>query len=116
MPYIDFEEVKANVTIRQVCDALQWKPSGGNAHTWYGPCPLHCSNHVGQRYLRRCCSIDLAQNRWYCHKCKKGGNQLDLFAQARKLSLYEAALVLVVSHAIASAVRNGIIPHTRKKT
>ena len=36
----------------------------------------------------------LGTGRYYCHKCRSRGNQLELWAAANKLSLYEAAVDL----------------------
>ena len=36
----------------------------------------------------------LGAGRYYCHKCRSRGNQLELWAAANKLSLYEAAVDL----------------------
>lgn len=55
-----------------------------------GPCPLHESESPSSRAF----AVNVGKNAYYCHKCGAAGNQLDLWAALRKLTLYEAALDL----------------------
>jgi hypothetical protein len=54
------------------------------------PCPLHGST-AG---TSRCFSANLEQHTFHCFKCGRSGNALDLWAQANRQSLYDAALDL----------------------
>lgn len=94
MVYLDFEEVRRRINLAFVLQQLSYKPAGYAAKACYGPCPLQCCSSVGKRFWRRCCSFDLETNKWMCHACKKGGNQLDLFAQKHGVTVYDAALRL----------------------
>jgi|GEM_PF-3342163 len=41
---------------------------------------------------RRSFSVNVAIGRYYCHGCHSHGNQLELWAAATKLPLYQAAI------------------------
>lgn len=43
---------------------------------------------------RRFFSVNVVIGRYYCHQCHSQGNQLELWAAATKLPLYEAAIEL----------------------
>lgn len=88
MPGIDYAAVKARLSWSVVLDAAGWTPT---RNTWYrlrGPCPLRCSTSDA------CCAVDLRRARYYCGKCKRGGNRLDFFAAAKGVSLFRAAVEL----------------------
>jgi DNA primase len=55
-----------------------------------GPCPLHGSTSATSRSF----SANLAQHGFHCFKCARKGNALELWAQANRLSLYDAAIDL----------------------
>jgi DNA primase len=90
VPGIDFDRVRAEVTMEQVLSLLGFQPSRRSGVQWYGVCPLHES-----RSRRRCSfSVNVAIGRYYCHGCHSHGNQLELWAAARKLPLHQAAIEL----------------------
>jgi DNA primase len=43
---------------------------------------------------RRSFSVNVAIGRYHCHRCHSHGNQLELWAAARKLPLHQAAIDL----------------------
>src|SRR5476651_93354 len=55
-----------------------------------GPCPLHGSTSG----TSRCFSANLDQHTFHCFKCGRSGNAIDLWAQAKQLSPYDAAIDL----------------------
>ena len=55
-----------------------------------GPCPLHGSTSG----TSRCFSANLEEHCFHCFKCVRSGNALDLWAQANRLSIYDAAINL----------------------
>jgi DNA primase len=90
MPGIDFNRVRAEVTMEQVLNLLGFQPSRRSGVQWYGDCPLHESTSG-------CCrsfSVNVAIDRYYCHHCRSHGNQLELWAAAMKLPLHQAAIDL----------------------
>jgi len=90
MPGIDFDRLRKQITMEQVLDLLGFTPCQRAGDQWYGPCPLHASPPGRQR----CFSVNVAIGRYYCHRCRSRGHQLELWAAATKLPLYPAALDL----------------------
>ena len=45
----------------------------------------------------RCFSVNLAIGRYRCHRCHRQGHQLELWAAATKLPLYQAAIDLCIA-------------------
>lgn len=90
MPGVDFDRLRAEISINHVLDLLGFEPVSRSGSQWYGRCPLH-----GSRSKRsRCFSVNLTLGLYYCHRCHSHGNQLDLWVAATQLSLYGAALDL----------------------
>jgi transposase InsO family protein len=90
-PAIDFAAVRAVVTMAAVLQLLDASPAKGTRGRQHrGPCPLHGSTSA----TSRCFSADLEQHCFHCFKCGRSGNALDLWAQARQLSIYDAAIDL----------------------
>jgi putative transposase len=83
-PAIDFAAVRAAITLAAVLQLL-----GAPVRT-RGPCPLHGST-TG---TSRCFSAHLEKNMFHCFKCGNSGNALDLWAKAKNLSIYDAAIDL----------------------
>lgn len=92
---IDFLDLKRQVPLLRVLCLLRYKGLRGEGARRYGPCPFGCNTHI------RCCSFDLDDGLFYCHGCKIGGSQLDLFAVAEGLPLFQAALRLCKEAGIA---------------
>jgi DNA primase len=90
VPGVDFNVLRAEITMEQVLTLLRFQPSARYGAQCYGICPLHES--ASRR--SRCFSVNLATGRYYCHGCHSHGNQLDLWAAATKLPLHQAAIDL----------------------
>jgi DNA primase len=90
VPGVDFDRVRAEITIEQVLSLFGFQPSKRSGVQWYGSCPLHRSTSG------RChsFSVNVAIGRYYCHGCHSHGNQLELWAAATKLPLHQAAIDL----------------------
>ena len=86
-PAINFEAVKSLVTIAAVLNLLG---VATNKTQHRGPCPLHGSTSG----TSRCFSANLERNLFHCFKCGQSGNALDLWAKAKQLTPYDAALDL----------------------
>ena len=90
MPGVDFDRIRAEVTMEQVLILLGFQPSVRSGVQWYGPCPLHeCRPRRS-----RCFSVNVAIGRYCCHRCGSHGNPIELWAAARKLPLHQAAIDL----------------------
>jgi DNA primase len=90
MPGVDFNRLRAEITMAQVLDLLAFDPVARSGAQWYGRCPLHEAPAKRQRFF----SVNLALGRYYCHRCHSHGNHLELWAAATKLPLHQAAIDL----------------------
>ena len=86
MPGIDFNRLRSEITMEDVLQQLGFQPTSRTGNQLHGPCPVHGSTSASSRSL----SVNLDAARYYCHKCRHG-NQLELWAAASRLPLYEAA-------------------------
>jgi putative transposase len=89
-PAIDFDAVKATVTMAAVLALLGFQPNSTRGAQQRGGCPLHGSSHG----TSRCFSAHLGKNVFHCFKCGRSGNALDLWALANRLTPYDAAIDL----------------------
>ena len=103
MPGIDFNKLRAEITMEQVLRLLSFQPVGRRGDQLHGPCPVHGSTSRQSRIF----SVNLRSGRYYCHKCHSHGNQLELWAAVRKLPFYDAALDLcrTLGHEVPSITR-----------
>ena len=86
MPGIDFDRLKHELPLAKVLHALGWRGWGGWGGNTRGPCPLHQSITAHSRAMWVC------EDRWYCHRCKCGGDLLELWARLHpSLSLIQIA-------------------------
>lgn len=90
MAGVDFLAVRESVSMASVLALLNFSPNGVDGEQYRGPCPIHGSNSPGSRSF----SVNLAKNAYRCFTCGSAGNQLDLWAKVRGLSLYDAAIDL----------------------
>ena len=90
MPGIDFDRVRAEITMEQVLSLLGFQPSSRSGVQWYGSCPLHESTSK----RRRSFSVNVALGGYYRHGSRSHGNQLELWAAATNLPLHQATMDL----------------------
>ncbi len=90
MPGIRFAEVRAHITMAQVLRLLGFVPVCVTASSVRGACPVHRSR--GRR--SRSFSADLERQVYRCFGCGSSGNQLDLYAAAKGLTIFVAAIEL----------------------
>ncbi|MFH1108042.1 MAG: CHC2 zinc finger domain-containing protein [Planctomycetota bacterium] len=90
MPGVDFNVLRTEITMEQVLNQLGFQPTSRSGNQLHGPCPVHGSTSSGSRTL----SVNIDSGRYDCHKCQRHGNQLELWAAANKLPVYEAAIDL----------------------
>ena len=90
MPGIDFAKLRAEITMEQVLNLLNFEPSSRSGSQWRGPCPVHRSTSPRSRSL----SVNLTTRRYYCHKCQSKGNQIELWAECKQLPIYDAVIDL----------------------
>ena len=89
-PAIDFDAVRAAITLAAVLQLLGFKANSTRGAQQRGPCPLHGSTSG----TSRCFSVNLDDHIFRCFKCGCCGNALDLWAKARQLTVYDAAIDL----------------------
>jgi CHC2-type zinc finger protein len=91
MPGVDFERIRAVVTMEQVLNLLGFEPLSRSGPQWYGSCPLP---DCGSGRRRRSFSVNVASGRYCCHRCRSQGNALELWAVATQQSVYQAGIDL----------------------
>jgi transposase InsO family protein len=96
-PAIDFDAVRAAITLADVLGLLGFAARSSSGAQQRGPCPLHGSTTA----TARCFSANLSENVFQCFKCDRRGNALDLWAQATRQSIYDAAVDLCQRLSIA---------------
>jgi putative transposase len=89
-PALDFQAVRAAITIVQVLTLLGFVPRSDHAGQQRGACPLHGSTSG----TARCFSVNSHAHTFHCFKCGRSGNALELWAATQRLSIYDAALDL----------------------
>lgn len=90
MPSIDFAQLKELVPIQSVLELIGFVAAERHSDQVRGPCPLHGSSSPSSRSF----SVNLRKNTFQCFRCHAAGNQLDLWAMAQKLPIYEASIDL----------------------
>lgn len=90
MPGVDFDILRREITMQQVLDLLGFQATARRDQQMRGPCPIHGSTSPGSRSF----SVNLESARYQCFRCGSRGNQLELWAEARRLGIYEAAIDL----------------------
>jgi DNA primase len=89
MPGIDYRQLQATISMRQVLALLDFQPISRRGHQLRGFCPLSAC-----REPRPVFSVDTERGLFHCFACRAGGNQLDLWTQFHQLPLYQAAELL----------------------
>jgi hypothetical protein len=89
-PAIDFDAVRAALTMAAVLGLLGFQARSSQGAQQRGPCPLHGSTSG----TSRCFSVNLERHTFHCFKCHRSGNALDLWAQATRQTVYDAAIDL----------------------
>ncbi|MBM4092052.1 MAG: hypothetical protein FJ276_21870 [Planctomycetes bacterium] len=90
MPGVDFDLLRSEITMQQVLDEIGFRATHRDGDQLRGPCQVHGSTSPHSR----ACSVNLREGRYYCHKCKSHGNQLELYAAVKNTTVYQAAVDL----------------------
>jgi DNA primase len=90
MPGIDFDLLRREITMQQVLDVIGFEPTQRNGDQLHGPCHVHGSSSSHSHVF----SVNLDTARYYCHKCKSHGNQLELYAAVQRTKIYPATIDL----------------------
>ena len=90
MPGVDYHRLRAEISMQQVLDVVGFTPLRWTGDQWYGACPLHEARSPRERTF----SVNLATGRYYCHRCRSHGNQLELWAAFIRQPLHPASIQL----------------------
>ena len=90
MPGIDFNQVRSEITMKDVLQQLSFEPVARTGDQARGACPVHGSTSTQSRSF----SVNLREGRYYCHKCHSKGNHLELWAAITGLPIHAAAVDL----------------------
>ena len=91
-PAINFAELRSMVPITEVLQLIGWQSHGSAEHaTQRGACPLHESSSTNSTSF----AVNTGKQVYCCHSCGSQGNALDLWAAAKKLSIFDAAWDLI---------------------
>ena len=90
MPGVDYGAVRERISMTRVLELLEFHPCRVRGNQLRGLCPVHGSEDRKSTTF----SVNLAKNAFRCFKCGARGNQIDLWAAAKKMSLYQASLDL----------------------
>lgn len=90
MPGVDFQVLRQEITMEQVLSQLGFQPKNKSGSQWRGVCPIHeTTSERGPTF-----SVNVDTARYQCHKCQSKGNQIELWAAVKRLSIYDAAVDL----------------------
>ena len=89
----DYAAIREQVPIRRVLELLDWQPTLHCGPQWRVPCPLSGSPSFGPP-ATRCFSVHVPRSLLRCFNCRRGGNQLDLWAAATNQPLHPTTLNL----------------------
>jgi len=102
---LDFRLLNEQLNVYEVARALDLHQFHGQSAYWRGECPFHQSTSRKPRSLK----IDPGSRKWYCHKCHRGGDLIDLWAGVRGISLIAAAAQMSVEFRIHAEQRRGTV-------
>lgn len=94
MPSINFKLLRNRFPCTPLLQAGCWPRTWGGEPAARGPCPVCDLHHPNSRDLW------LSPFRWYCHKCRKGGDAIDLYALLHNCNVHQAARALCELHGI----------------
>ena len=96
MPGVNFAVLREQLAMAGVLRLLRFVPSRVRGEQLRGACPVHESREL-RGPQSRSFSVNLRLGRYQCFRCGSRGNALELWAAARGVSLYVAAIELCES-------------------
>lgn len=100
---ISFDLIRRSLLVSEVLFQVGWCSKRRPAGNWRGPCPLRQGHTVGQDEF----SLSADRQHWYCHKCRKGGDVIDLVAVMDGLTILQAARKIAEIYHVGLVPRNG---------
>lgn len=95
---IDYQALRDQVDVERVLSVLGWRTGAREPAGYRGPCPLH------EPCPRRSRSLSVGRYRWYCHRCRVGGDALELWYRVRGGSRLDAAYQMCDALGIAPPI------------
>ena len=96
---LDYVAIRQRVSIREVLELIDFRPSHIRQDQWRGRCPL-CSPNTTQDATHACFSVHITRHIFRCSRCHHSGNALDLWAEISHQSIYFATINLCQNLAI----------------
>jgi DNA primase len=90
MPGVHYGLVQSRVPMAKVLELLRFVAHGSRGDQLRGPCPVHHSESPRSRSF----SVHLGRDVCRCFKCGFVGNQIQLWAASKGMTVYEAAVDL----------------------
>ncbi len=90
MPGVDYRAVQSRVPMAKVLKWLGFAACGVRGEQLRGPCPVHRSQSPRSRSF----SVHLGREVCRCFRCGFTGNQIQLWAEWKEMTVYEAAVDL----------------------
>ena len=87
MKWLDYAAIRRAITLRQIFELIQYKPSRIIGDQWRGACPI-CRE--SSRTNRHPFSANVRTHLFRCFHCRRSGNVLDLWMAITKLPLHRA--------------------------
>lgn len=100
MPGIDYRELRTRISMTEVLKLLGFRAITVRGAQLRGCCPVHqvsrtaCMDYRHRQKQLAPFSVDLDKHVYRCFQCGSKGNALDLWASARRLPIYAAAIDL----------------------
>jgi DNA primase len=90
MPGVHYSAVQSRVPMARVLELLGFVAHGARGNQLRGPCPVHHSQSSRSRSF----SVHPERDVCRCFKCGFVGNQIQLWAASKGMTVYEAAVDL----------------------
>jgi CHC2 zinc finger len=88
MPSLDYAAIKREIPLSDLLNYLGWSAIWSCQGQSRGGCPIHKS----ERALSR--SFCVNGDGWYCHRCKRGGDQISLWMELHGGDAAQAAVAM----------------------
>ena len=105
---LDFRSLNSQLNTLDVIRLLRLSGRCEGDGNWRGHCPLHENTKRHRRYL----SVGIPERHWTCHRCKRCGDLIDLYALVCKVSLVHAARALADAFGIDAERGRGTVDST----
>jgi DNA primase len=92
MSSLDYAALRREIPIHRILELIDFQPSSRRGDQWRGVCPLPKHRVTGKRDPTF--SVNVQRNIYYCHRCKTGGNHLDLWTAIVECEIHDAAVEL----------------------